>query len=78
MAQPGHSFVDDVLQRFHAVPYDQRQHQRKWQAAFPCECLVVLAVTALEAVRFNPLSGNFNCTLFLVIYNSHLNRSIVA
>jgi hypothetical protein len=40
------------LQRFHAVPHDQHQNQRKWQAAATREGFGILAVTGFEGIRF--------------------------
>jgi hypothetical protein len=51
------------------VPHDQHHNQRERQAAFPRERLVALPVTALKAIRFKPLLGNFNCLLFLAMFN---------
>jgi hypothetical protein len=65
------------LQRFHAVPHDQHQNQRKWQAAATREGFGILAVTGFEGIRFNPLLGNFNGTLFLAMSYCHSNRLII-
>jgi len=47
----------------------QQQIQGEAQAALPRKRLVALTMTALEAIRFNPLLGNFNCLLFLGMFN---------
>ena len=55
----------------------QQQIQGEGQAALPRKRLVALTMTALEAIRFNPLLGNFNYLLFLAMFNCKLNPSII-